>query len=472
MSDLVEIQEWWTGPELLAAKLRHFSYKDRQARNVLKGLRGERSKKGERLARRRAGSRSRVWEYHISALPVELKNEIIKRAVLALDVAPAKPKMPLRSRDEFERMPPRARADAHWRMRVLMAVVAYIDAKNSVDMSVGLAAKDFGISKASIYKWRKMVAGLPRIEWLPNLASNYKGKAGKRAACTGEAWEAIKADYLRLEKPTFASCYRRLVRMAGAHGWEIPSERALWDRMNKEVKYSTKVLLREGKEEAAKLYPAQKRDRSVYHALEALNADGHTFDFWVKWPDGKVIRPLLLMVQDLYSNKFVGWHVAKSESTTAVRLAFYEVFRNYGIPTDITLDNGMAFASKIMTGGQETRNRGKVKEGEQDGILTSLGIKVNWATPYHGQAKPIERAFRDLCNDIAKDPRFAGAYAGNSPVNKPAYSHDPRDKAVDYDLFIKVMEEGFREYNDRKGRRTDVCAGKLSFNQAFALSIH
>ncbi len=34
-----------------------------------------------------------------------------------------------------------------------------------------------------------------------------------------------------------------------------------------------------------------------------------------------------------------------------------------------------------------------VKADEQDGISTSLGIKVNWATPYHGQVKPIERAF-------------------------------------------------------------------------------
>ncbi len=471
MSDVYDIQEWWTGPKLVQAKLRFFDVSIETANQRLKQLRKKKSKTGEMLARPRCG-RGGGWEYHLNILPVEVKNEIVARAnAKGRKLAPAAPKLNPRSREEFDRLKPKARGDAHYRMRVLMEVAAYIDAGNTVQSSVDRVAKTIKEGSSSIFAWRRMVAGLEKIDWLPALASNHKGSAGRISRCTPKAWEAIKADYLRLEKPTFASCYRRLKRLAAAHGWEIPRERALWNRLNREIKHATFVLFREGQEEAAKLYPAQQRDRSVYRALEALNADGHMFDFWVKWKDGTVIRPLLLMVQDLYSNKFVGWHVAKTESTTAVRLAFYQVFKNYGIPTDITLDNGMAFASKIMTGGQEVRNRNKIKDGEQDGILTSLGIKVNWATPYHGQAKPIERAFRDLCNDIAKDPRFSGAYAGNSPVNKPAYNHDPRDKAVDYDLFMMVMEEGFREYNDRKGRRTGVCAGKLSFNQAFQLSI-
>ena len=471
MNDLHDIQEWWSGPDLIRAELRFFSVSVETANQRLKPLRTKRSASGKRLAQRRAG-RGGGWEYHLSILPVELKDEIVNRAILkARKAAPVEPKLPPRTRDEFDRLKPNARAKAHYRMRVLMEVEAYIDAKNSVDYSVARVAETIKEGSSTIFAWRKMVEGLPRIEWLPNLAPSHKGKAGKIAACTPEAWEAIKTDYLRLEKPAFAACYRRLTTLAEVHCWEIPSQRALWDRLHREIKHSTFVLLREGAEEAAKLYPAQQRDRSVYTAMEALNADGHMFDTWVKWKDGTVIRPLMLMVQDLYSNKLLGWHVGKSESTTAVRLAFYKTFKDHGIPKEITLDNGMAFASKIMTGGQETRNRGKIQEGEQDGILTSLGIKVNWTKPYSGQSKPIERAFRDISDDVAKDPRFLGAYVGKSPVNKPAYTHDPRDKAVPYELFMSVLEEGIQEYNNRKARRTDVCAGKLSFNQAFMQSV-
>ncbi|WP_332460286.1 transposase domain-containing protein [Pseudophaeobacter flagellatus] len=65
------------------------------------------------------------------------------------------------------------------------------------------------------------------------------------------------------------------------------------------------------------------------------------------------------------------------------------------------------------------RFRFKVREEDPLGVLPLLGIQIHWATPAHGQAKPIERAFRDLASDVAKDPCFAGAYVGNRPDAKP-----------------------------------------------------
>jgi len=47
--------------------------------------------------------------------------------------------------------------------------------------------------------------------------------------------------------------------------------------------------------------------------------------------------------------------------------------------------------------------------GGGGGLFTSLGCQIHFATPYHGQAKPIERAFRDMAKSIELDPRFAGA---------------------------------------------------------------
>ena len=106
---------------------------------------------------------------------------------------------------------------------------------------------------------------------------------------------------------------------------------------------------------------------------------------------------------------------------------------------------------------------------EQAGILPLLGVRVHRTLPYSGQSKPIERAFRDFCDTIAKHPLLAGAYTGNSPGNQPA---NYGSRAVSLELFRSVVDEGIREHNARPGRRTGVCGGKLSFDQAFDASFY
>ncbi|MGG2352518.1 transposase domain-containing protein, partial [Salmonella enterica] len=65
------------------------------------------------------------------------------------------------------------------------------------------------------------------------------------------------------------------------------------------------------------------------------------------------------------------------------------------------------------------RFRFKIREEEPTGLLTSLGIGVHWAIPFHGQSKPIERAWLDLTDRIARHPFVAGAYTGRNPTKKP-----------------------------------------------------
>jgi len=149
-----------------------------------------------------------------------------------------------------------------------------------------------------------------------------------------------------------------------------------------------------------------------------------------------------------------------------VRLSFGALVERYGLPEHAYLDNGRGFASKWMTGGAPTRYRFKVKEEEPAGILTLLGITVHWTTPYHGQAKPIERAFRDLCEHVAKHPRLAGAYTGNNPLAKP---ENYASRAVALDAFLDVLTGEMAAHNARPGRRSAVCAGR-SFDEAFARS--
>jgi hypothetical protein len=121
----------------------------------------------------------------------------------------------------------------------------------------------------------------------------------------------------------------------------------------------------------------------------------------------------------------------------------------------------------MLTGGTPNRYRFKVKEEDPTGILTGLGIEIHWATPYHGQAKPIERAWRDLCENVAKHPACAGAYTGNTPSATPS---DYGSKAIEWDAFVEIVNTAIAEHNARPKRRTRVCGGIHSFDSVFAAS--
>jgi transposase InsO family protein len=238
-------------------------------------------------------------------------------------------------------------------------------------------------------------------------------------------------------------------------------------RIEKTFPAAVVALARDGREAAARIFPHQRRNRSHFAAMQAVNADGHKFDVFVRWEDNTIGRPLATVVQDLGTGMILGYRIAQSENWSAVRLAFADTIERYGIPEQCWLDNGRAFASKWLTGGMKTRYRFTVRDDEPQGILTQLGIKVHWTTPYHGQAKPIERAFRDLCEEIAKHPKCAGAYTGNNIDAKP---ENYGSKAIPIADFRALVASEIARHNARQGRRGASLNGE-SFAEAFARSI-
>jgi putative transposase len=212
------------------------------------------------------------------------------------------------------------------------------------------------------------------------------------------------------------------------------------------------------------MFPHQERDRSHFSALQCVCADGHKWDVFVEFPNGDIDRPVSVGFQDLYSNKILSLRHARTESAHVTNMAIHDMVRDHGIPERCWLDNGRAFASKWVSGGQANRFRFKVKDSDPNGSLTLMGVIVHWTKPYSGQSKPIERAWRDFCANISKHPAFAGAYTGNKPDAKPS---DYATRAVPFALFNKIVADGVAEHNARTGRRTRVCGGVLSFDQAF-----
>lgn len=426
---------------------------------------------GAPLARPRVGARGGGLEYHVDVLPVAARVALANKGVSVVahvsDVPETSYSAMLRW---FEGQTDKVRAEAHDRLRVLDAVARLEEVGINETAAIAAIAGRENLSPSTIWNWRALIAGIPAGERLPYLARRHAG-GGKEVEVDDGAWQQLLSDYLRPSKPSFSSCYQRVLReYCAPRGLKLPIERTLRRKLEREVDPRVIVFRREGEEAHRRTLPAQRRSVAGLHALELVNIDGHRWDVFVNWgkdANGKdiIARPMMVGIQDVYSRKFLAWSVGRSESAVETRLAFAHLFERYGIPGAVLMDNGRAFASKWITGGATSRFRFKIREEEPLGILTALGIQNHWARPYRGQSKPIERAFGDFCDKIAKHPAFEGAYTGNRPDAKP---ENYGSRAVPLDRFMEVVEAGFAAHNARPGRRTEMArdAG-LSFDQVF-----
>jgi putative transposase len=411
-----------------------------------------------------------VIKYSYALLPSHLRSTVPVRLVADVQEEQTRQAVKARlSRDEawkrYEHATEARKERARRKLRAVIAVHDLVATGMTKDAAVRLVGKDQGFSASTYYAWEPSITGVPREDWLAYLLDHYTGRTAT-AEISPEAWEFFCSDYLRESQPGMKECYLRLQDVARARGWTVPSLKTLQRKLEREVSPRVIVLKREGEQAHDRLYPAQRRDRSVFHALQAVNYDGHKLDVFVTWPDGKKGRAILLAFQDLASGKILSWRVDRSESADAFRLAFGDVIETYGIPDIVFSDNTMAAAAKANTGGTRFRHRYKVKDDDVVGMFPALGVDLRFTKPAHGQSKPIERAFGDLARYISKAPECEGAYTGNSPENKPS---NYGSRSVPLDVLLKVCEREIARFNSRADRESLVAQGR-SFDDVFAES--
>lgn len=306
-----------------------------------------------------------------------------------------------------------------------------------------------GVSRATMWRYREKVKGQDTTLWAPLLLPEWKGKT-HRAEFTEEAWQYIQDQYLIQSQPSLKAVYRRALKIAPENEWIIPSYDTVSARIEA-LPHNFRVWKREGNRALALTFAHQERDYSALELHEVWCSDGHKADVFVKDKAGEVFRPIVVAWQELRSRRILGWAVGKSETADLVRRALHKSIVACGnaIPRRALMDNGMAFAAKENTGGAATRYRNKIKEDEIPGTMTLLGIEPQWATPGHGQAKPIESAWRVL-TEMAKRKEFNGAYCGNKPDAKPENFNEKN--AVPLAEFLRILKETLSSYNARAHR--------------------
>lgn len=423
---------------------------------------------------RPAKGRGDGLEYHLSLLPDAAKADLVRRGLAwmpANDESAVQIARQAHGWAWFEGQSDAVKDEARRRVAIIDMIEGFEAAGMGRTAAIGATILATKVSQGTIWNYLKLVQGVRRADYLPALAPRRKG-GGKESQVDDGAWQYLKSEYLRPEAPTFSSCYFQTVKFyAAPRGIELPSEKTLLRKLQREVDPRVVIAMRQGMDAVRAMVPPQQRSKAHMFAMDMVNIDGHKFDVFVNFgkdANGKdiIARPMMVAIQDVFSSMMLSWRIGDTESALLTRMAFADLFRDWGIPNRCLMDNGRAFASKWVTGGVRNRFRFTIREDDPLGLLPSLGIGVQFAQPYSGQSKPIERSFRTLADFIAKDIRCTGAYTGNHIDNKP---ENYGTRAVPLAIFVQVVADGIAAYNEKAGRRTETTNGG-SYQDTFQAS--
>ncbi|MEQ5870218.1 Mu transposase C-terminal domain-containing protein [Sagittula sp. NFXS13] len=462
---LPPVQQWWSAAEIAEAGLPDLPA-TKQGVNALAKRSGWSVQTGKSRARR---GRGRGLEYHVSLFPTRARVALMQASEASAITAPN------RSREQawadLDKATPKAREKALDRLTALDEVLALEGAgltRTEAVRAVVMQRKGDGktASEKTLWNWLAMVEGVRRADWLPFLAPVPGGKSGDRTEVCQAFLDVVKQYFFTRSGPTLTAAYEWACDVARAEGVAVGP---LWKvrRLIAEVPTHVQLYLREGPEAVGRHFPHQTRSKSYLKAMECVQTDYHKFDVFIQFPDReKPGRIQMIAVSDVYSGKFLAYRLSETANGHTVQLTFGDLVRRYGIPQHCLMDNGHEFVNKVMAGQVKHRKRFKQVQGEVLGLFPLLGIELHFATPGHGQAKPIERAFRDLCDRVAKHPAFVGAYTGRNTVEKP---ENYGTRAIPLADFKAVLEREIAAHNARRGRRSEV-ANQRSFDEVFNAS--
>ncbi|ENF3900794.1 Mu transposase C-terminal domain-containing protein [Escherichia coli] len=429
------------------------------------------------------GVRGVAYEFHISSLPKEtqaallLRQGEIETSMGRFEIA--RPTLEAHNYDrealwsKWDNASDSQRRLAEKWLPAVQAADEMLNQGISTKTAFATVAGHYQVSASTLRDKYYQVQKFAKPDWAAALVDG-RGASRRnvhKSEFDEDAWQFLIADYLRPEKPAFRKCYERLELAAREHGWSIPSRATAFRRIQ-QLNEAMVVACREGEHALMHLIPAQQRTVEHLDAMQWINGDGYLHNVFVRWFNGDVIRPKTWFWQDVKTRKILGWRCDVSENIDSIRLSFMDVVTRYGIPEDfhITIDNTRGAANKWLTGGAPNRYRFKVKEDDPKGLFLLMGAKMHWTSVVAGkgwgQAKPVERAFGvgGLEEYVDKHPALAGAYTGPNPQAKP---DNYGDRAVDAELFLKTLAEGVAMFNARTGRETEMCGGKLSFDDVF-----
>jgi len=208
--------------------------------------------------------------------------------------------------------------------------------------------------------------------------------------------------------------------------------------------------------------PSIRRDYTTLRALQVVQADHHIADVFVRCDDPSCHRghrPWLTVFIDVRSRRVLSWIGALDyPNSERILKAFRALIEQHGIPEAAYIDNGKdfrkAFGKALRTWGAPA-----LDEGYFNNLLTALGLRAIFATPYRAQSKTIERLFGTFVSRLWKG---SAAYTG--PLGKRTERvtrafEDPQQLPTLTD-FLALLDSEITIYNTDLGHRGHGMNGR------------
>jgi len=248
----------------------------------------------------------------------------------------------------------------------------------AVGANVSELCREFGISRNNGYKWIRRY----KDEGAAGLNDRSK-RPLTQAGTSGET--VLRLIELRRQYPKWGPKKLRILLLGKPDQAAVPSPKTI-----------ARILDRAGEPRIRK---ARRRLRLVLRQHQKLDVgapnDVWTVDFkgWWRTVDGKRYEPLT--VRDAFSRFVLCLQMLGSMSAVAVKPAFERLFRVFGLPKVIRVDNGAPFACTSAPAGLSRLSA----------WWTSLGIQVSFSRPAHPQDNGShERMHLDMADELEANP--------------------------------------------------------------------
>lgn len=294
------------------------------------------------------------------------------------------------------------------------------------------------VTKANLFQWqRKLKKGGPAA--LVDHRGEYKRGT---TSIPDEAWDYFYALYMTQQKRGVQLCYDYTRKEYP----DIPSVYAFHRRVKTIPQYAL-IRYREGENALRDILPSMDRDKKDVKSNDIWFSDHHRIDVFTLTADGsRLCRLWLTVFFDARSDKVVSYICRNADPDAAViKQALRKGMETHGIPRELYFDNGKDYRSKAF---------------QQDfplSIVHQLGIGNIYATPYHGQAKPVERFFRTFEERFGK---MFPAYTGKDAKNRPEQMQVPDKKIKAYattiEQFQAALDNYMEDYNQTPSRGKDM----------------
>ena len=259
---------------------------------------------------------------------------------------------------------------------------------------------------------------------LGGLVENRGGHNKGKSSIPTEVWEAFLWYYLDENRLTVSRCYTLTQSWCEEFFPEllevIPTERTFRRHVENDIAEFIKIYKRDG-EKAMKdrCLPYIQRMYDNLYANDVWIADNHTLDIISINDETQTPHRLYITTfQDAKSGVITGWNITDTPSMQSTVLALRHGIERFGIPKIVYVDNGREFLN-FGFGGQGNREHNSSKKQLEilpTTILQRLQIEMRNAIVRNAKAKPIERTFYTLKNQLSK--AFEG-YCGGTILERP-----------------------------------------------------